>query len=241
MPSAPAIAASENPTGLPVYLQISEMLIREIAVGRLADGARLPPEREMARELGASVGTLRKALAELEAKGMLERRQGSGNYVRANDAAQSLYSMFRLELIGGGGLPTARFLDVAEMAKPADLPGFGTSGRATRMRRLRLLNDTPIAVEEIWLDGAAGEVRPADLSESLYHYYQTRLGFWIARAEDRVAIGAVPGWAPGEFAPRPGAITGYIERLSWAQSPEPVEFSRTWFDTDKAIYLQRLR
>ena len=50
---------------LPVYLQISERLIREIGAGRLPDGARLPPEREMAASFSISVGTLRKALAEL--------------------------------------------------------------------------------------------------------------------------------------------------------------------------------
>ena len=46
---------------LPKYVQIAEMLIREIAAGHLADGARLAPEREMAATLGTSVTTLRKA------------------------------------------------------------------------------------------------------------------------------------------------------------------------------------
>ena len=51
---------------LPMFVQVSELLIREIAAGRLIDGERLPPEREMAKSLHVSVGTLRKALAELE-------------------------------------------------------------------------------------------------------------------------------------------------------------------------------
>lgn len=49
-------------TDLPKYLQVSESLIRDIGAGVLADGTRLPPEREMAADLGISVGTLRKAL-----------------------------------------------------------------------------------------------------------------------------------------------------------------------------------
>ena len=61
-------------TSLPLYLRTAEALIRDIAAGRLEDGARLPPEREMADSLGLSVGTLRKALANLESKGLLERR-----------------------------------------------------------------------------------------------------------------------------------------------------------------------
>lgn len=195
----------------------------------------------MAEDLGISIGTLRKALADLTQKGLLERIQGSGNYIRQGGTQESIYAMFRLELLTGGGLPRADILDVTRMAKPGDLPPFGTSTEGTRIRRLRYLNDVMIAVEEIWLDGDAGIVRRDLLSDSLYRYYQKQLGFWIIRAEDRVTIGTVPDWAPSVFPKMPGSHTGYIERFSWADRPEPVEFSRTWFDTDRAHYVQRLK
>ena len=44
-----------TPQALPIYVQISERLIREITAGHIADGARLPPEREMATQLGVAV------------------------------------------------------------------------------------------------------------------------------------------------------------------------------------------
>jgi len=232
---------NQTATALPKYVQISELLIRDIASGRLLDGERLPPERDMAEELGISVGTLRKSLRELTNKDLLERVQGSGNYIRHGNVEASVYAMFRLELLDGGGLPRADILDLATLEKPADLPKFGTSSRGARIRRLRYLNNTIIAVEEIWLDSDAGEVRPEAVSDSLYHYYQKQLGFWISRAEDRVSIGAVPDWSPNAFPLQPGTVTGYIERMSWADKPDPVEFSRTWFDTDKALYVQRLK
>lgn len=227
-------------TALPLYLQISESLTREIAAGRLMDGERLPPERQLASQYNTTVRTLRKSLSELEKQGMLERVQGSGNYVRSTQNTQSIYSMFRLELHGGGGLPRADILGVNFVAKPADLPAFGTSDHASRIRRLRRLDDTIIAVEEIWLDGDSGKVDPDTLSDSLYRYYRLNLGFWIRYAEDRVSIGKVPDWAPDNFDKRAGETVGYIERLSWAQDAAPVEFSRTWYDTDKALYVQRL-
>ncbi|WP_428642681.1 GntR family transcriptional regulator [Roseibium sp.] len=232
---------SQSPSALPLYVQISELLIRDIAAGRLIDGERLPPEREMAEDLGISIGTLRKALADLTQKGLLERIQGSGNYIRQGGTGESVYAMFRLELLSGGGLPRADVLDVKRMKKAEDLPAFGTSGEGTRIRRLRHLNDVMIAVEEIWLDGDSGFVKPELLSDSLYRFYQKQLGFWIVRAEDRVTIGKVPGWAPEVFTKAPGTITGFIERFSWADRPEPVEYSRTWFDTDRAHYVQRLK
>lgn len=230
-----------NPNVLPAYVQISELLIRDISAGRLMDGERLPPEREMAKSLKTSVGTLRKALDILVEKNLLERIQGSGNYIRHGGDSNSIYAMFRLELLGGGGLPIAQILSIDAMEKPHSLPPFGTSTHATRIRRLRFLNETIIAVEEIWLDADAGQVPDGAISDSLYHFYKEQLGFWITRAEDRVGIGAVPEWAPENFTKPSGTLTGYIERLSWADAPEAVEFSRTWFDTDQALYVQRLK
>ena len=232
---------SETPTALPLYVQISEVLIREIASGQLLDGVRLPPERILAKQHGTTVRTLRKALAVLENNGLIESIQGSGNYVRKTPNVASVYSMFRLELLRGGGLPTAQLLTVDEIEKPGDLPKFGQSTRGTRIRRLRFLNQEPIAVEEIWLDLHAGKVVPADLSDSLYRYYKIRLGFWITHAEDYVSIGQVPNWAPTVYMPKPGQTVGFIERISFAEQLGSVEFSRTWFDPQRARYVQRLR
>ncbi|ABF62335.1 transcriptional regulator, GntR family (plasmid) [Ruegeria sp. TM1040] len=236
----PMTDAPISATSIPLYLQISESLIREIAAGRLVDGERLPPERQLAAQYGTTVRTLRKALLELEKQSLLERVQGSGNYVRSSQSAQSIYSMFRLELHQGGGLPHADILSVDYVKKPDDLPAFGTSAHGNRIRRLRYLDGVKIAIEEIWLDGDSGRVDPAQMSDSLYRYYRLNLGFWITRAEDRVSIARVPEWTPESFTKPAGEITGYIERFSWAQTPDAVEFSRTWFDTDKALYVQRL-
>ena len=227
---------------LPVHMQISELLIREISSGRLADGARLPPERDMAIDMGVAVGTLRRALLDLTEKGLLERIQGSGNYVRANGDAVGVYAFFRLELTGGGGLPTAEMLAVERIGKPKDIPSFGTSGHAHRIRRLRRLNGVAVALEEIWLDGARAEhLDPADISESLYLHYRSALGFSVARIEDRVGIAPVPDWRPPAFSLSAGVAAGFIERISWDGEDRSAEFSRSWFDPALARYVARFR
>lgn len=226
---------------LPKYVQTSEMLIREIAAGRLTDGQRLPPEREMAADLGLAVGTLRKALAELERKGLVERIQGSGNYIRHQPQAAGLYAFFRLERIEGGGLPTAKLVDVERVRKPADLPQFGRSSQAHRIRRIRMLSSEPVAVEEIWLDGAWAETLRADrLSESLYLFYRRALGLWIAAAEDRVGVEVPPDWARA-LDVLPEGPCGYVERRGETQDGETAEYSRTWFNPAVARYVSRMR
>lgn len=227
---------------LPVYLQICEMLIREIEAGLLLDGERLAPERQMAAGLNISVGTLRKSLAELERKGLLDRRQGSGNYIKATGSTDSIYAFFRLELHQGGGLPTASVINVERCDKPADLPAFGASPAGFRIRRLRRLDDRPVALEEIWVDGdLTATIRKEDLSESLYQYYKHRLGFQIMRVEDRIVTSTCPNWCPDDFPLEIGAPCGFIERAAWDGTDQIVERSRTWYDTRYACYASRLR
>lgn len=225
---------------LPKYIQISERLIREIAAGHIANGARLPPERDMAADLGIAVGTLRKALGDLEAKGLLERIQGSGNYVRHKPDVDSVYAFFRLERVQGGGLPTAEVLTVDRLAKPEG-PHFGPDPEGHRIRRVRRLDDVVIAVEEIWLDGGWRQsITRQDLSDSLYLYYRETLGLVIASVEDRIGVAPVPDWADARFDPRSGTPVGYIERIGRTSAGYPEEYSRTWFDIDKARYISRM-
>lgn len=227
---------------LPVYLQIAETLVRDITAGRLIDGEKLPSERDMAHTLGIAVGTLRKTLAELQSRGLLERIQGSGNYIRAVTDPKSVYAMFRLELISGGGFPTAEIVSVSREAKPAELPEFGSSIDGHRIRRIRRIAGQVAAIEEIWLDGSyIDHVAADDLSESLYLYYRTRLGLWIAKAEDHIGLGHVPDWSPDSFCPKVGQPVPQILRISYSHEGARAEVSHTWYDPDVARYVNRLR
>jgi GntR family transcriptional regulator len=221
---------------LPRYLEISERLTREIAAGLRPDGARLPPEVALACELGVAVGTLRKALAELAARGLLVRRQGSGNYVRRSARPVGVYGFLHLELAGGGGLPGAANLEVAPDAAPEGAPWAA----AWRVRRLRTLNAAPVALEEIWIDARhAAALGPADLPETLYRHYASAFGLWIARVEDRVGPGRCPDWVPETFPLAPGAVCGHVARRAESRERRVEEVSRTWFDPGAAAYVAR--
>lgn len=60
---------------------VAASLEKRILEGSLKPGDRLPPERELAAELGVSRPSLREAIQKLASKGMLQSRQGGGTYV----------------------------------------------------------------------------------------------------------------------------------------------------------------
>ncbi|HET9978515.1 MAG TPA: FadR/GntR family transcriptional regulator [Burkholderiaceae bacterium] len=70
-----------------LYRQIAEQLRALIAAGEFPLGSRLPPERDLAAQLGVSRPSVREALIALEVEGLVEVRMGSGIYVTALEPA----------------------------------------------------------------------------------------------------------------------------------------------------------
>ena len=63
------------------FEQVAEQISKLIKKGKLNPGERLPPERELAKQLEVSRPTVREAMIALEISGMVEVRVGSGIYV----------------------------------------------------------------------------------------------------------------------------------------------------------------
>lgn len=72
-----------------LYNKIRFSLLDYIASNHIPSGGKLPPERELARILCCSSGTMRTALGELEACGVIEKRHGIGNFLRSELAAST--------------------------------------------------------------------------------------------------------------------------------------------------------
>ena len=71
---------------IPTYLQIANILVRKIAEEEWAVGEQLPAEHTLAEWFVASRVTVRQALAQLEADGLIHRQRGKGAFVSAKPA-----------------------------------------------------------------------------------------------------------------------------------------------------------
>jgi GntR family transcriptional regulator len=76
-------------SGVPFYRQIVDQLAALIRSGQLPPGRRLPSFRELSVELLVSLITVRRAYSDLEAAGLIVRRQGQGTFVAAEVEAAS--------------------------------------------------------------------------------------------------------------------------------------------------------
>jgi GntR family transcriptional regulator len=66
----------------PKYLQVADDVLGQIRAGSLKSGQQIPSESELMDRYGVSVGTIRKAMAEIRTSGLVETHHGKGSYVR---------------------------------------------------------------------------------------------------------------------------------------------------------------
>jgi DNA-binding FadR family transcriptional regulator len=134
----------------------SEAVVRRlgsaIALGIIVDGEQLPSEAQLAAALNVSTVTLRDALSELRARGLLTTRRGrgGGSFVNASEAAITELSLSRLRQIGSTELRELGDHRAAIAGTAARLAAErATSGEIGRLRDiLSRLADTPGGTEQ---------------------------------------------------------------------------------------------
>ena len=75
----------DGPKHRRIYLELRESL----STGTYDQGGKLPSESELVKQFGASRPTVRRALAQLESEGFVEKRMGSGTVVKNRNARKS--------------------------------------------------------------------------------------------------------------------------------------------------------
>src|SRR3954468_22245632 len=177
---------------LPLYARLADLLTKRIASGEWSPDAPLPSETTLASDYGVSLGTMRKAMQQLAEEGLVERRQGSGTYVRRAKLDKSLFRFFRYA--GGrakGAVPGSRILRrevVAADCWPEAARGLGGADQLIRIERLRLWENDPFLFEEIALPLALFaplmELKIEHFGPLLYPMYEQTCGNIVASAEE---------------------------------------------------------
>jgi DNA-binding FadR family transcriptional regulator len=193
-----------------LYRQIADQIAALIEGGEYAAGARLPPERDLAKQLGVSRPSVREALIALEVEGYVEVRVGSGVYVLGSRGAPRVDAALA-EDSGPFELIKARWLIEAECAALAakhgtraqvraieealqEMEAAGEKGvvplTADRQFHLRIAEASgnsalTLVVKTLW------DQRTGPLFLRLEHHYDTPALWSVAVREHREIVAAI--------------------------------------------------
>jgi GntR family transcriptional regulator len=142
--------------GIPLHVKIQSDLMRAIDTGEFLPGAQLPSEVELRERYAVSRATVRKAMEDLSAAGVIRKAQGQGTYVKERGIpGQSVHLRGYLEdILVSDERVSFKELSVEKVTLPPDLAELFDEldrGPATRYVSLTLQSGRPVMIGSSWI------------------------------------------------------------------------------------------
>jgi len=230
--------------GSPLYIEVRRQIAEAIRSGEWRPGDSLPSEKMLCERFGVSIGTLRKAVDELTASGVLVRQQGRGTFVARHSQDRYLFSFFHL--VGRDGhkeYPEVRFLSL----RTIEADDFASHALAVNIgsplfniSNLLSLRGEVTSVDDIYLPTALfpglTEERLRTRKTTLYQMYQDEFGISVVRTSERVRGCATTRSQARLLKTTPGAPLLQIIRCAYSFHDQPVELRNSYVNTQYCEY-----
>ena len=226
----------------PLYLQLQEAIRTAINDKTLLPREALPPERDLAEDLGISRITVRNAISGLVKDGLLARKQGNGTFVSSRVEKQfALLSSFTEDMAGRGLVADSKWLLKTKGPVTPDealLMGLRLGAQVYRFNRLRLADGSPMSIEHslISADALQSEL---DVVDSLYKALETS-GHRPVRALQRLRALHLNKDQAELLETEPGAAGLFVERHGYDSNGSTIEISKSWYRGDSYDFVAEL-
>lgn len=225
---------------IPLYYQLAERIKDQIHAGELAAGDQLPPERDLAQQMGVSRMTARQALAYLVHEGLLEVRQGVGAFVTPPKLTHNAIHLvgFTEEMRGQGGAVTSMVLEQAVVISPpvvARRLGLPPQAEAVRITRLRQVNQLPLLLETSYLPAhLCPDLAQIDLTQhSLYAVLETRYHLHPHHTRESVEATVANAYEEQQLQVPSGAAMLLLEGITYSSDDLPIEYFKAIYRGDR--------
>lgn len=238
---------SRSTPPIPLYSQVETVLASNMADGALPVGSQLPPEESLIERFGVSRTTVRKAIQNLEARGLIQIQRGKGTFVAQRKITQELTELtgFVEDMQAVGRNATARLIDkrivpAGEIA--GQQLGLAAGTLVVRIQRVRLADGAAVSFDETYLPLEIGKkVMTDDLAtEPIFSLLEQKYDIPLVEAEYKLeAVSAEPAVAQA-LGLETGAPIFLIERTSYRAGNLPIDYEKLHYRGDMIRFVTRL-
>lgn len=241
------IGAIDAASGVPLYVQLKEILREQIRSKAWKPGNRIPTEEAIKEHFQVSRATVRQALAALEQEGHLIRHQGRGTFVgqpKIEVKLQNFYS-FTQDMTERGLHPETRIVmfDVI-LRRPgvAEILGVPEMEPLVKLVRLRMADGEPIMLETTYVPArVVPDLTEADVAASpLYTLLEDRYHLHLSRAVESFEPILIDEFAAKMLDVPKGSPALYLERIGLLADGQCVELSQSVVRGDRCRYFVEL-
>lgn len=237
------IVDPSNP--IPKYLQISAWLKELLQTGRYKEGEKLPSEIELSRLCEVNRNTLRQAISELTAVGLLRKEKGKGTFVSLSKPVALKHklkriSSFRDDLNEIGIEENTILLKKGIENAPDHVTKaliLGVKNKVIAVCRLRMGDDIPLIYEESYLPGEMfNGILGMDLTGSMYKILSERFDIVLARSEQTIRAVNLNVQIAKLFDLPKNTAGLYMESVTYNENNIPVEVLCSYYRGDKYVF-----
>ncbi|MEM7023836.1 MAG: phosphonate metabolism transcriptional regulator PhnF [Pseudomonadota bacterium] len=150
-----SVSPLERGAGVAIWRQISERIEQELCAGDLHPGARLPTEADLAARFAVNRHTVRRAIADLAARGLVRVEQGRGTFLQdlVIDYPLRRRTSFSANLLAQGREPTHEILDVVDVladATVAEALALRRGAAVVLSTNIGFADDVPVSYGRSW-------------------------------------------------------------------------------------------
>lgn len=228
----------DEPGDGPQYLALRDQIARGIEMGRLTGGMRLPSERQLQIGSGTARGTIREALFQLEAEGLIYRRDRSGWFVSppAVTYDPTRWAGFMSYVAEQGRTPATETLSketVPAISAVADIFRVAPGTPLHLITRRRSIDGRAVLVERITVDPALTPgLLEHSLDGSLTQILTSRYDLNVARNRVDMRPCALVKFAAEALGVKPGTPGLLVVRTSLAEDGRVVEYDHEYWRHD---------
>lgn len=220
---------------VPIYYQIQQVIKDQIKRGEWSIGEAIPSERILSEQFEVSRMTIRQAVQGLVDEGVLTRKRGSGTYVSNEKVEQPLKGVTSFtKLMEQRGMKASSkiisFIKRKPSATEAEHLEMDRALDVLQIQRIRLGNETPIAIETTIIPWPFAEgITVEDMEHSLYEFIEEKKGLDLGEGRQSIeAIGADKQTAALLEIPTSSPIL-LIERVTTLKNGTPFEYVRSHY------------
>jgi GntR family transcriptional regulator len=241
------VASSFEPAkSTSLYLQVKDTMIKRIQEKEWAPYSMIPTENELMIEFNVSRTTIRQAVSILVQEGILEKKQGKGTIVKPQVFVGSLGKLkgFAEEALENGIIPSSKLLFVKtsrDFSKEKSLLDVPMEDEIVVIERLRLANQTPVAIERTcWPYSIGKMLLYQDLDVANFYDILEEQNIILKTANEKIKAINATLLEADLLGIRGGQALLQMERLSFGQENKPIEYTTTKFCSDKYQYFIEL-
>ncbi len=228
---------------IPLYFQVAENIRDKIIQNIYQIGRHIPTETQLQNEYSVSRETIRKAISNLVAEGLIEKVRGKGTFVVEPKIVHRVGSIYGCteEILVRGMVPATKLLEITKLSPPESMRvemRLSESEKIIKLKRLKYADNKPVALLTSYIPSefVPGICEDNFVDGSLYKTFEQVYHHVLSKAEEVIEAGSASEQQAQILGVQTNSSVLVVNRLTYLENSSVIEKLTAFYRSDVYKY-----